>query len=377
MPATYNDVRIGFEYECIVPAGWGYNGTRDKLRDNLNLIFNDRNRDYRHWTIVGDGSVNPTAGRGGEAIEIVSPIMPLDDGLRTMSRLLEWCNANGVYTNSSCGFHVGVSVNGHMRNFDKFTVLVAMDHSSVHRKWGRVNCTYAQNLITGTKNQLKNRAITWETNWPEHVPLLERVKQCIPVTKYSGANLSKMQLENPYVEFRAMGGCIDNRVPEVIDTVMHYADVMIKATDPNWSNTPTGARKTTAFLEECATIVQTEREVRRQQVEQQERAQRELLERRRREMYTMFNHRYASLQLIRGNLPIAPIEVPERPQNRRQRRHNPHHGAQRHVPMPQPAVNQEAAVPEPRAPLQADYDPTGLQDMIMRDIRERWGTIGD
>lgn len=99
---------FGVEIECVLPrerffAVAGQNG----LSYNFESYNHTDNREY--FKFVTDGSLSRSAGREGDPIECVSPVL---DGTRagfdSLSLCCESLNAAGAYVNSSTGLHVHI-----------------------------------------------------------------------------------------------------------------------------------------------------------------------------------------------------------------------------------------------------------------------------
>ena len=79
----------------------------------------DQTNAYNHitssqWKIVGDGSVHATGsrGRGGQGIELVSPILHGATGLAEVKKALDAVRQSGGIVNVTCGLHVHVGMAG-------------------------------------------------------------------------------------------------------------------------------------------------------------------------------------------------------------------------------------------------------------------------
>ena len=105
-----SEFRIGAEFEFAAVY------TKEALADILHGVgiqiqpsqkLPDGTKDYTRWFFVHDGSIRPP--HGFQPYELVSPIMPLVDGLGKIKKVFEFLNNTGSVTNESTGFHVSLS----------------------------------------------------------------------------------------------------------------------------------------------------------------------------------------------------------------------------------------------------------------------------
>lgn len=108
MPATSqaNNLTFGVELECYVDpqalsrAGCSI-GSYHGGRQIPNLP--------QGWNAQSDSSIRAPQGRVG--MEIVSPVLRGEDGLKQVVKMLEWVRSLGAGCNASCGLHVHVGAN--------------------------------------------------------------------------------------------------------------------------------------------------------------------------------------------------------------------------------------------------------------------------
>jgi len=115
---TANEITFGIEIECSIPrdafvaAGiqpGGYHNGRQIPGMPIG------------WNAQRDGSIRPA--RGCYAVEIVSPILKGEDGVRQVREVVANLNALGAKVNRSTGFHVHVGVD---RNADALRKLIRL-----------------------------------------------------------------------------------------------------------------------------------------------------------------------------------------------------------------------------------------------------------
>ncbi len=232
-------VRIGYEVELLSPMGAA------AIRKNIAQIGIELDRaegHYENWILKGDGSLRGSGGRGNNGHEIVSPILELEEGLEKMKLVFDWMAANGHYTNSSCGFHVGVSLDPNvMRRMDELKLVLLFDANSVLRNFGRQHSTYCRPLKREMMNNIRRQAPYWNLgrqvgyvngNWRANMDDLDKIRLLIPHEKFTSSNLSKLAMDPPYVEFRCMGNeNYHGRFEDVQATVRYYAEMIQAACD--------------------------------------------------------------------------------------------------------------------------------------------------
>lgn len=173
------DYTFGVEIECfnvspdivawkLNEAGIKVNGyeIRQSVRAMLNLGNRDR-RSYSSWDIGEDGSI-----RGRDSMEIRSPILRGEKGLKEIERVCGILRGLKAKVNDSCGLHVHVGVKNSKRKFNVAQIVKMMetyeDNSKKTDRWFRKGrrtgrSTYARSvkpLIEGIKKETKTI-----TNW--------------------------------------------------------------------------------------------------------------------------------------------------------------------------------------------------------------------
>ena len=184
------------------------------------------------YTLEPDSSL--TADEDNDAgIELVSPVMPLDEAISDMEKLLTWADDNNIYTNSTTGLHINISVpQGNAIDYTKL-VLFSGD-KYVLDKYNRLATTYAPSVL----DQLQNRASQMDANTA--ASSMQKMKTSLQdaaeefVTGGTGmAKYSSIHIKDGYIEFRGPGGMYTNKdVSEITDTMLRFARAMTIAADP-------------------------------------------------------------------------------------------------------------------------------------------------
>jgi hypothetical protein len=96
-----SELTFGVELEVYLPRGLIAVGGRHAGRQIPDLP--------EGWNAQGDGSLTD-APHGYQGVEVVSPILKGEDGLRQLAAACAWLNGLGAKVTRKCGFHVHVGV---------------------------------------------------------------------------------------------------------------------------------------------------------------------------------------------------------------------------------------------------------------------------
>jgi hypothetical protein len=232
------DFNIGYEIELGIPL------LREtlilRLREELGLdvivqSFSIR-RDYTRWMIVNDVSIRVRP--GFRSHEIISPVMPFEEGMAKMQILFNWLNANGAEVNSSCGFHVGLSFADPIKQakIDASKLVYHFDEQRFAKEWKRQRNRYCEaikpvipQIVMGSIHNLAS------SGGRDFLGTLPKISQVLITSggKFRTINFNKMP---NYIEFRIMGGLKYLAKMNLIkETIEHYKDCMIKSINPEES----------------------------------------------------------------------------------------------------------------------------------------------
>jgi hypothetical protein len=209
--------------------------------------------DYTRWTLVVDPSLydkpkllsNPNDDMG---VELISPIMPLRDGLAWMAKICEMITKfedQGIdlYTTALCSLHVNLS-HSNMKNFDYAKLAVLSGDQHYLQDFHRVNNQYtvpilqkAYSVLAKTKaGEVVNQQATSLLNlrgWtPERV--MTDLASLIPMQHWMSIDFHRIHSDNPYVEFRIAGNAgYEKRFDEIASMAIRFASLIKIACDPN------------------------------------------------------------------------------------------------------------------------------------------------
>lgn len=152
--STPYNYTFGVELECV---GINENGAERAMRTSG---YECSNTGYTHrtlptWKVVNDGSLTS---RSGGSCEVVSPVLSGADGMNELRSVAKVLRDAGATTNSSCGMHIHIGVDGALTQQQQANLIVA------HQRWNaafdalvlerRVNNQYAQKRSLAQANTL-------------------------------------------------------------------------------------------------------------------------------------------------------------------------------------------------------------------------------
>jgi hypothetical protein len=217
-------------------------GVKTKVSNN----YHSATRDDETWIFEPDMSLDADDS-DNMPVEIVSPPMPLEECLRQMENFFEWAESNGAYSNSSTGFHMGVSlpVTGGQVDYVKLALFLGDEY--VLKEFGRSGNHFCEAAIKKIRGRVKNNkeAIGGAMELMKH-NLLELAQKALEINnhgfgKYTSINpqggndSTKPHLERgaKYIEFRSAGGSnYFEDIDKLKNTLMRYAKAMTVAANP-------------------------------------------------------------------------------------------------------------------------------------------------
>lgn len=241
------EFNVGYEIEFGAPEPWNRDnlifGLREVLGPDVTRPDRMRGRDYSKWNVVNDSSVQFRTMMHPH--EIVSPVMPKDEGLAKLEVLFDWLKDKGMKTNKTCGFHFNVSFLDpeYQNGFDPIKLLFHFDERGYLAKWNRTNNRYCQSIksslinyiVQGNfhghydSNRYRNRPVkAFKSGNDFRYDLSSGI-----VNKYQTINFIK--LSRGYLEFRLMGGIQYHTKKKLIrETISHIFESMAQSLDSEY-----------------------------------------------------------------------------------------------------------------------------------------------
>ena len=183
------------------------------------------------YIVEPDASLEGDDGDAG--LEFVSPPMPIDELLKDLNAVKEWAGRMGVYTNSSTGLHINISVpeyNKDRLDFVKLALLLGDEY--VLNQFGRSSNTYTKSALGKVRERVRQR--------PEEAQrLLDKMKGQMGelaskaihggyTDKYTSINT-----KDGHIEFRSPGGdWLDDNFDKIENTLLRFTVAMSAALNP-------------------------------------------------------------------------------------------------------------------------------------------------
>jgi len=184
------------------------------------------------YVVEPDGSLegdNP----GDEGLEFVSPPMPIDELLKDLNAVKSWAGRMGVYTNSSTGLHINISVPDYSRDrldFVKLALLLGDEY--VLKQFGRSSNTYTKSALGKVRDRVRSN--------PEDAQrLLDKMKgqmgELASKAIHSGSTdkYTSINTKDGHIEFRSPGGdWLDDNFDKIENTLLRFTVAMSAALNP-------------------------------------------------------------------------------------------------------------------------------------------------
>ena len=182
--------QIGFEFEIGSPIG--LRTVCKKIKDELGIVGLKTVEEFTVETqLKCDG-------------EIITPVWPFRKGMVNLRRIFRWFEANGILTNDTCGFHVNLSYKRKELNYmmDPMRLVLCFNEEKWLKVCKRRDNDYIQCYIDELILDSRRRVFANEEkvyNWIDKK--IEDLKD-----KYRTVNIEKLEEDNPYIEYRCLGG---------------------------------------------------------------------------------------------------------------------------------------------------------------------------
>lgn len=190
------------------------------------------------WYIEPDGSIDPDNGED-IGVEIVSPPLPAVTALDDMRKFYAMAKDLQLYTNTTTGFHINVSVPG---SLDVLKLAIILGEDYVLQQFGREENDYVNRVIQDLKNEIANAAVIskpkmYKKDLNKFKPsisrinfnLLNKLLRNISSSHYASVSTEK----KTYISFRHAGGDYLSDYSKTYNTVSRFIRAMVIASDPN------------------------------------------------------------------------------------------------------------------------------------------------
>jgi len=201
---------------------------------NVSAQYHGSDKEEGKYTLEPDSSLEVDDGPDA-GWELVSPVMPLDEALDQLEKLLNYIEEKDgdIYTNESTGLHMNISVP--QGNDIDYTKLVLFSGDKfILDKYNRLSNNYANSAL----QQLEARAAQLP---PEKAAqAMQKMKDNLEDTAEEyvragtgQAKYTSIHIKDGYIEFRGPGGMYTNKsFGENMDVMLRFARAMTIAADP-------------------------------------------------------------------------------------------------------------------------------------------------
>jgi len=247
-PVKLGHTRMGFEAECFLDtrklqsvhldvgtALSKFVGHHSRINDQLGE-GKLQHPNYSYWNLTDDSTIQ-IPNTSAQGVEVVSPILSYPQFSSSVEHVFDFIDAFGG-TNESCGFHIGVSLDGVdlSETLDVLKLVVFIGEAHIAQMFARFDNDYAQRLepfvsdylssfhdVTDQIKELVKRPLYPVSSSTEHV---------IPWDKYFSFNFTKIKSKN-YIEFRLIGGAdYHKKAKDVLVVARRLAWAVSVACDP-------------------------------------------------------------------------------------------------------------------------------------------------
>ena len=216
----------------------------ERLADSLVKIIPDdqkvratawggKDKDLDTWYIESDSSVT-FDNNGDLPCEIVSPPMPLKECLAVMDKFFAWAEKNGGYTNSSTGFHMGVSMPGQEYGTVDFVKLALfLGDKYVLEEFDRVGNQYCASALKKIKAVIEHNDVKPKKALEALRAGLDRKASEVLANNQGFGKFTSINPKQKYIEFRSAGNKDYSKdVAKLQSTLGRYAQAMWIASHP-------------------------------------------------------------------------------------------------------------------------------------------------
>ena len=170
---------------------------------------------------------------GDEGLEFVSPPMPIDELLKDLNAVKEWAGRMGVYTNSSTGLHINISVpNYSVDRLDYVKLALLLGDEYVLNQFGRSSNTYTKSALGKVRDRVRS-------NPEDAQQLLDKMKgqmgDLASKAIHSGSTdkYTSINTKSGHIEFRSPGGdWLDDNFDKIENTLLRFTVAMSAALNP-------------------------------------------------------------------------------------------------------------------------------------------------
>ena len=213
----YHDYDYSGASKVLQPAVTQYFNTKV----NVFSEYHERNKNLTDWYIEPDGSLSPENDDDGAA-EIVSPPLSASQAMTALKNFYAMAKQLGLYTNSSTGLHINVSI---PQDIDLLKLAVFLGDQYVLQQFGREDNDYAKSAQRTIAQQAPG-----QVKKSGQIDFKKLTKIANDATGFHTASISN---SGKYISFRHAGGDYLADYTKIVNTVGRFIRAMLIASDPN------------------------------------------------------------------------------------------------------------------------------------------------
>ena len=235
----------GFDWPHVT-GGEGEEVTRDSMEElareiksavgakvNIGFSYKSVSREPGVWALEPDPSIDADKGNNEAGLELVSPPLPLAQGMAALEKFFDWASSYGVESNRSTGFHMGVSIPEQtMDNIDHLKLILFLGDQHVLAKFGRSANSYTKSIIEKMRERTKQVDLSSIMDAMRKGMGTLAAKSVGGVLVPKGDRYVSVNIKDNYIEFRSAGGDYLSNKDKIRDTMLRYVRVMAVAADP-------------------------------------------------------------------------------------------------------------------------------------------------
>jgi len=199
---------------------------------NWSSSYHGARRTSDGYTIEPDSSLR-AYGSDEAGLEFISPPLPVDEMFDDISKIKEWADDVGAYTNSSCGLHMNVSVPNYSKsNLDYVKLAILSGDQYVLNQFGRIANSYCESALDIIKNKAKDNPQETERLFEKLRSNMEEIASKI-IHNGSTRKFTSINTKENWVEFRGPGNdWLNSNFSKIENTVLRFVVALDAACDP-------------------------------------------------------------------------------------------------------------------------------------------------
>lgn len=199
---------------------------------NIATSYHRGARNEGEYTIEPDGSLSGDNYDDG-GLEFISPPMPLDEMFNDIDEIVQWAKENAVYTNTSTGLHMNVSIPNYSReNLDFVKLVLLMGDQYVLQQFDRQFNNYASSALKKVENAIRQGDYELESVFDQ---MKNKMAKDASKAIHGGytEKFTSVNVKDGWVEFRSPGGdWLNGDIDKVKNTLMRFVVALDAACDP-------------------------------------------------------------------------------------------------------------------------------------------------